>query len=182
MLRVPREVTQDNGLLYAVDEVGRDLLAHGHRQEARVVFARAIRFYEFLPPAAQADQRSDFALILYDLGRWTEALPIMQQNDLDTRTALGAVYARLGDRRAVEQVDGWLAARKGPYLNGEHTRARARLAAILGDRERAVALLRQALDEGAFLDGGHGLGLHSDPDLESLRDYPPFQELTRPKD
>jgi tetratricopeptide (TPR) repeat protein len=183
MLRVPQEARQDQGAVIAIDEIGRDLSAHGHREEAKLVFERGIRYYEALPPAAQADQRFDFALILYDLGRWTEALPIMrQQNDLGTRTAFGAVYARLGDRRAVEQVDRWLAARHGPYLNGGHTRARARLAAILGDRERAVALLRQALDEGAFLDGGHGLGLHSDPDFESLRDYPPFQELTRPKD
>jgi TolB-like protein len=182
MLRVPQEARQDQGAVFAIDEIGRDLSAHGHREEAKLVFERGIRYYEALPPAAQADQRMDFAQILYDLGRWTEVLPIMQQNDLDTRATLGAVYARLGDRRAVAQVDRWLAARHGPYLNGGNTRARARLAAILGDRERAVALLHHALDEGAFLDGGHGLGLHSDPDFESLRDYPPFQELTRPKD
>jgi hypothetical protein len=45
-----------------------------------------------------------------------------------------------------------------------------------------VALPRQASDEGAFLDGGHGFGLHSDQDFDSLLAYPPFQELIRPKD
>ncbi len=28
---------------------------------------------------------------------------------------------------------------------------------------------------------GYGLWLHRDIDFESLRDYPPFQELLRPK-
>ena len=54
-------------------------------------------------------------------------------------------------------MDRWLAVRKEPYLNGGHTRARARLAAILGDRDRAVALLRQALDEGPSWTGDMAL-------------------------
>jgi hypothetical protein len=40
-----------------------------------------------------------------------------------------------------------------------------------------VALLRTAFAEGREFD----LWLHRDVDLESLRDYPPFVTLTRPK-
>jgi len=92
---------------------------------------------------------------------------------------LGAVAAHQGDRRTVDLVDQWLASRKGPYLRGEPTFQRARLAAVLGDRERAMALLRLAFDQGFGFDWG--LGTHADPDFESLRDYPPFEELMRPK-
>jgi hypothetical protein len=59
---------------------------------------------------------------------------------------------------------------------------RTRLATILGDRDRAVALFRQALDQGYDGIYGYGYGVHADPDFESLRDYPPFRELIRPKD
>ncbi len=49
--------------------------------------------------------------------------------------------------------------------------------ALLGERERAVMLLREAFAQGY----PYTLVLHTDIDLESLRDYPLFQELLRPK-
>jgi hypothetical protein len=112
-------------------------------------------------------------------------------NDDNVHWALGAVYARLGDRRGVQRMDRWLvrtnARSKSVVLGWSVNYERARLAAILGERERAMALLHQAVKEGGFPDGGHdgqghGLGPHSDPDFESLRDYPPFQKLMRPED
>jgi hypothetical protein len=98
------------------------------------------------------------------------------------RAMLGAVAAHLGDRREVARIDRWLAGRRGPYLSGSHTFSRARLAALVGDRDHAVELYRQAVDEGFCCTYYVGDGVHADPDFESLRDYPPFQELTRPKD
>ncbi len=59
------------------------------------------------------------------------------------------------------------------------TLERARIAALLGDREEAMTLLQQAIDKAANY--GFGVWLHRDMDFESLRDYPPFQEFTRPK-
>jgi len=64
-------------------------------------------------------------------------------------------------------------------LERAHTLDRARIAALLGDREEAVTLLRQAIEQG--VNWGHGVWVHRDIDLESLHDYPPFQELLRPK-
>ena len=46
------------------------------------------------------------------------------------------------------------------------------IAVALGDRERAMALLRERGYEG---------WLHTQFQLEPLWDYPPFQELLRPK-
>jgi hypothetical protein len=41
-----------------------------------------------------------------------------------------------------------------------------------------MTLLQRAIDQVKF---GHGVWWHRDPDFESLRDYPPFQEFLRPK-
>jgi hypothetical protein len=70
-------------------------------------------------------------------------------------------------------MDAWLASRP------ENARAaydRARLAALAGDRERAVALVRRAFELGLR----YRMFLHLDPDFESLREYPPYRELIRP--
>ena len=63
------------------------------------------------------------------------------------------------------------------FLNGIHTLWRGRIAALLGDREEAMALLLEAHAQGRPF----GWSWHRDVDLESLRDYPPFQEFLRPK-
>ncbi len=49
---------------------------------------------------------------------------------------------------------------------------RAVTAVALGDRERAMALLRER---------GYATGWHTQFQLEPMWDYPPFQELYRPK-
>jgi hypothetical protein len=45
----------------------------------------------------------------------------------------------------------------------------------------AASLLREAIEQEVFFFGTPGTLGDADPDLESLRDYPPFQELLRPK-
>jgi hypothetical protein len=55
---------------------------------------------------------------------------------------------------------------------------RAGLAAVQGDRDRAVGLLRDATSQGSAF-----LGISdADPAFESLRGYPPYEELRRPRD
>jgi hypothetical protein len=48
--------------------------------------------------------------------------------------------------------------------------------AILGDKEGAVNLLRQAIKEGSAYSS-----LHAVEDFESLADYPPFVQFMKPK-
>ena len=67
----------------------------------------------------------------------------------------------------------------------------ARIAALVGEDERATVLLQTAIGQGATVYGGmsHLLWisrtdmawLHRDVDFESLRDHPLFQDLLRPK-
>ena len=52
---------------------------------------------------------------------------------------------------------------------------RATIAVALGDRERAMALLRERTA------GAYAMEWHTQFQLEPLWDYPPFQELIRPK-
>jgi hypothetical protein len=54
---------------------------------------------------------------------------------------------------------------------------RARIASLLGDEAAAVALLREALAQGRE----YGPGLHAELDFQPLWDFPPYQELMRPK-
>jgi hypothetical protein len=49
-----------------------------------------------------------------------------------------------------------------------------------GSRDRAVEFFRAALGQGAEEDLRYNA--HADPGFESVRDYPPFRELTRSKD
>ncbi len=90
---------------------------------------------------------------------------------------LGTLAARQGNRAEAERISAMLEALERPYLFGEHTYWRARIAALLGEREEAFALLRAAYAQGYKW----WLPMHNEPDLESLRDYSPFRELLRPK-
>jgi len=65
-----------------------------------------------------------------------------------------------------------------PYLFGNHTYWRACIAALLGESRQAVALLNEAFAQGQEF----GVYIHSDMNLEPLRNYKPFQELLRLKD
>lgn len=78
--------------------------------------------------------------------------------------------ARRGDR------DEALRTAEGPRLFGEHTFWRACIATQLGERQRAVDLLREAISQGRYV-SSH---VHRHIDLEPVWDYPPFVELIAP--
>jgi hypothetical protein len=65
---------------------------------------------------------------------------------------------------------------KRPYLFGSPTYWRARIAALLGDKEAAVSLLRQATKQGYAYST-----IHPTEDFESLADYPPYIQIIKPR-
>jgi TolB-like protein/tetratricopeptide (TPR) repeat protein len=145
MGRMPQEVGGQGGLsAYLLDVVGRELRTHGYRKEARALFERGVRWIETRPAAEQRDLRGDLAVLLYDADRWEQARQLLKQlaaktpADMDLQAKLGAIAAHRTDRREVARIDDWLAHRTGRYPRGAPTLHRARLAAILGDRDRAV--------------------------------------------
>jgi Flp pilus assembly protein TadD len=90
---------------------------------------------------------------------------------------LGAIAARRGDREGAERTAGQLRDWEQPYIRGWHTMWRARIASLLGDEATAVTLLREALAQGR----GYGPELHADLDFQPLWNFPPYQQLMRPK-
>jgi DNA-binding SARP family transcriptional activator/tetratricopeptide (TPR) repeat protein len=166
--------------------IGQDLHAHGHSAAAREVFERAVAWQRARPPEEAGTRWAQARLshYLYLAGDWDAAqrlaaeIAAQDTSDWDSRALLARLAARRGDRAEAELVSQKLVTIHEPYLFGFTTRARADVAALLGKREEAVALLRQALAEGF----PWVYELHIDPDLESLRGYPPYEELLRPQD
>jgi DNA-binding SARP family transcriptional activator/tetratricopeptide (TPR) repeat protein len=131
------------------------------RRDLRLLGARALYLEDRLEPAREA---------FLDLVAEEPGDPTCLRN-------LGAIAARIGDRRAAMEYDRALASLDRPYLFGEHTFGRAVIAAILGEEEQALSLLQTSLSQGVYF----GPGLLADPDLALLGDYPPFVEFIRPK-
>ena len=164
-----------------------ELRAHGHEDQAMTLLDEAIRWYESQPPEKLDSLREGYAVTLYRARRWDKAkdvyeglakkVPKDSAAGWGYESVFGIIAARQGDRTKAMEVSEWLKNLKLPYLFGANTHQRACIAAILGDKERAVALLKES-----FLQGREfGTGVHKDFDLESLWDYPPFIEFLKPK-
>jgi serine/threonine protein kinase/tetratricopeptide (TPR) repeat protein len=170
-------------------ESGRFLRAHGHKEAAIQVLNQAVQWFESRPQAekAIAANRLDLARTFYVLDKWDEAEALFEglhsespdDNSLGAASYgyLGSIAARKGNREKALKISQDLKDNKIPYLLGDPTKRRARIAALLGDKEGAVNLLLEAIKQGYdYTD------LYFYPqDFESLQDYPPFQQLMKPK-
>jgi tetratricopeptide (TPR) repeat protein len=119
---------------------------------------------------------------LYVLERWDEAGTMFTAlrsdvpENINYLGYLGASSARKGEKEEALRTSKELEEDKRPYLYGNPTYWRARIAALLGDKEAAVNLLRQATKEGYTYSS-----IHPTEDFESLADYPPYIRLMKPK-
>jgi DNA-binding SARP family transcriptional activator/TolB-like protein len=162
-----------------------ELRAHGHRRAAEEVTERAIVWHRTRPPEERrsAGHRMSLGEALYLAGRWEEARSIFAElahadpASLAAVGHLGVIAARLGDGMEARRIDGLLAEFDRPFLHGAHTYWRARIAAVAGEREHAVRLLRDSFAEGRPF----GTSLHAEMDFEPIRDHPGYRELLRPK-
>src|SRR5205809_2181269 len=183
--------TPADGMLLAAVE----LRAHGHAAAADTALAQALDWLAARPPAEAAAEAHRFrvALVSYLSGRLADAQREFERlaaparlgrsdslavaavtgdgwDQLDYLGYLGATAARQGNREPAPRVDRTLAGLKRPYLFGRHTVWRARIRALLGEREVAGGLLREAIAGGY----PHGPRPHTDLAFASPRDYPPF--------
>jgi DNA-binding SARP family transcriptional activator/tRNA A-37 threonylcarbamoyl transferase component Bud32/TolB-like protein len=169
---------------YVIGNAAGELRAHGYRNEAIEVIGRAIDWYLAHPAEMTTRQRRfDFLMAYYTAELWDEAREIVEglaadfPDDVNHQGFLGTLAARRGDRDDALRISESLVGLADPYDFGREPYWQACIAAVLGDRERAMALLQDAYAQGrAFT-----IWLHRDMDLENLHDYPPFQELLRPK-
>jgi tetratricopeptide (TPR) repeat protein len=166
-------------------EAAEELRAHGHQEDAKEMVSRAVDWYRSRPAEEAATERNRFGLAraAYLAEQWEEAQRLFRQlasekpDDIDYKGYLGALTVRRGDPETPLRIAAELEGIDRPYVFGAHMYWRSCIAALLGDRELAVRLLRDAFAQGFRYD----VSLHRDVNLEPLRDYPPFQELLRPK-
>jgi tetratricopeptide (TPR) repeat protein len=163
--------------------VAGELRAHGQPEAAQRLFDRALAWYELQPTEQRTGRnRYRWAMNLYTAGRLQDALVILDEllredpQDLRVHGRLAMIAARSGHHAEAERIAEWLASQHSPFVRGRPTAWRARIAAQLGQSEKAVALLRQGHAQG----NAFGIEYHTDPDLERLRGHAGYQELVRP--
>jgi tetratricopeptide (TPR) repeat protein len=160
-----------------------ELTAHGFLDEAEALLERAVQWFRSQSSARLTELRSALAYTLFCQGDLEEAEELYRQlraeqpETVSRLGYLGVIAARSGRTAEARAIDDSLAAWDRSYSRGQHTRYRVGIAAWLGERERAVALLRQAFREGQPF----GVSLHRYPMLQPLWDYEPFQEFLRPR-
>lgn len=162
-----------------IAEAAAELAAHGHQPESGAFHENALAWYSATRDLPAG--REDRARMTYALSRWTEAglladsLLAVDPGSLEIRGLRALIAARLGQRAVAGRIATELAADRHPYQFGLSTLYRARIAAVLGEPDSSLALLRQALGEGKDYD----LWLHRDPDFASLRRSESYQVIVR---
>ena len=165
-----------------------ELRTHGYPEAARDAVTRAITWFE--RRRAQVGREDDgglgLAMAYFEAGRLEEARRLLEglvtsnfagvMGRFEVLGTLGAIAAREGKRAEALRFDGLLKTSPERYMLGGSTYQRARIHALLGDRETAVDLLQTAI-----LQGINSSGIHTDLAFTSLHDYGPFQELLKPK-
>ena len=166
-------------------EAGRELRAHGSASLGSEFYQRAADWYRGRPPSEVASRPRPLGLAaaLYSLGQWDEALDIyagLWAEDPTNVAALGGqglIAQRGGDREGAERVVALLEREERPYLFGVPRYWAARIVAMGGNRQRAVALLVRARREGT----SRIYHFHLEQDFDSLSEYPPYIALVAPQ-
>ena len=170
--------TPDRVMMTAAEE----LRAHGNPGAGQEIADRAVVWVRDLPPAEQSPARLARALFVAEL--WEEARALFREladqrpDSIEYLGTLGVLAARLGDEESARRISDELRAIDRPYVYGSHTYWQAAIAAVLGEQDRAVNLIREWISQAAGVDY---VALHCDPNFSSLWGYPPFQEILRPK-
>ncbi|MBI4421652.1 MAG: serine/threonine protein kinase [Gemmatimonadetes bacterium] len=162
-----------------------ELLAHGHDDAARRLLPKVLELYEGSATQSRASREDSmgYATVLFwtgDLARskdWWQRLAAARDADGVAHRYLVHISAREGDReRALRESEQW-AFNPPPFYPGRVSYRQAEVAASMGDKSRAVELLRRAFAEGFPL----GIGIHRDMLLRPIWNEPGFKELIRPK-
>jgi serine/threonine-protein kinase len=179
-LRTPSEVMRDAGL---------ELRAHGYPDASKVVFERALGWFDTRPAVELATDasRAERLRTLYAAEQWDAAQALVAElvrehpESVSYQGIRGVLAARRHDRQEVARADSALIGVWRRSEQGVSSYWRACIAAQRGDSEGAVRLLWQAHSEGQGVHPEFFMMLHSDPGLEPLRAYAPFQAFLRPK-
>ncbi len=155
-----------------------ELRAHGFKNESMETAVRAVAWFEINEPENEIALASAF----YNARQWEEAYAIYEKlisedpENVGYKGALGVLAAMKENEEEALQVEKSLRNVNASYLYGNHTYYRARINAILGNKNKAVSLIKKSFEQGRSF----GIGVHRDLAFESLYDYPPFRKLLEP--
>ena len=158
-----------------------ELRAHDHAAAAEVLSARLVAWLSARPAdrAASGAGRSDRAEALIAAHHWEELQPLAdslvreQPDDLAALRLQGVALGMRGHREEARRLATSIENSGRRFYFGEDRRARAYIAAAVGDKEIASRLFEPTMSP---LDD-----LHHTLVYELLRDYPPFQERIKPR-
>lgn len=162
--------TVNAGMLFSV---AAELDAHGHEEQARRLWERILAARLAKNPKAPAPE------IRARIGRWAEAYAALHPDTTRVygRGQYGVFAARAGDRVTAQYEAEWLGERSRISPDSDCEVWHAAIALALGDRDGAIALLRQAVAEGMV----PAFNLHAHPLFHELDKYEPYRDLTKPK-
>jgi tetratricopeptide (TPR) repeat protein len=161
------------------------MATHGYGESAAKMFEQSLSWLRQRPPEEMQSERMKYRLAwaLLNTQNLTEASTVLRElvesypENIHYLGSLGFASAKKGDRdealRISEKIKNW----NKPYLFGGDLFWQAAIAASLGEKDRAIAFMRNAIAQGQdYTD------LNCDIVLEPLWDYPPFKELIKPRD
>ena len=168
----------------AVTTAGLELIHHGRPQVGRAYLDEAVEWLESELAVSPGDRgfRYFLSMAQYGLERWDEAAATLEglARDYPERGNYQDFYALAVARVTGDREAAYAAADEndGVHQRGDHLAYRARIESVLGNSERALALLSEALQRGVDdLAWFHARAHH---DLEPLRSEPDFQRLMTP--
>jgi DNA-binding SARP family transcriptional activator/TolB-like protein len=164
--------------------IARELAVHGDTVTARQAAARAVAWYRGRPAVERStpEERLVASWSLEMTGDFPEAERIARQlvaedsANVDFRGELAGLAAERGDTALADSLDRWLAAQPVDRVSWTASMYRARVAALLGRHDDAIARVRETLDNGAW-----PRWLHQEPALDVLRARQDFVTLTAPR-
>ena len=167
---------------YLMERSAWELRVHGYGDAATEMLHRAVEWFEGRSPEQKRapGERRQLAAVFLDLGRLDEAQVVLEglledyPESYANLAQLGVVAARRGDREEASRISRLLEeGDRSPMtpLQASQISAyqRAGIAAALGERGRAMQLLRQS---GPRLFDYPIFRVHADPNLEPLWDLP----------
>ena len=164
--------------------VSRELAVHGDTVAARQAAMRAVAWYRSRPPDERStpEERLVATWSLEMLGAYPEAERIARglvaddSTNVDFRGELAGLAVERGEMALADSLDRWLAAQPVARVSWSASVYRARVAALRGRSDDAVARARDAMDEGAW-----PRWFHEEPALVSLQERPDYAALMSPK-
>ncbi len=163
-----------------------ELRAHG--QETTVAGSLLQRSLAWFRSASTSevpltDRQFGLAQAYYEAGELDSARVLAERlgqiypDSVSFAGLLGVVLASGGETEGAHRMDQRLQQFRQPYLYGSPELWRARIAAVQGEQDAALSLVREALQHGRSF----GLDIHTYSEFAAMKDDPKFREVLRPK-